>query len=390
MQMDEAVKPMKWFAMFGAGLCAITLASSVHAQIQGGKQVQSVLTEAGPISVQTVVDGLNQPWALAFLPDGRLLVTERVGNLRIIQQDGTLSDPVQGTPEVFAKGQGGLMDVALDPNFQQNQLVYLSFAAPGPDGKAATALGRGKLVNDRLENFEVIFRQEPWIDGALHFGNRIVFDDEGHLFLTLGERFQYNPAQDLSNTLGKIVRLNLDGSIPEDNPFVNDPNADPAIWSYGHRNIEAAAFDPETGKLWVAEMGPLGGDELNQPEAGRNYGWPVVSWGIHYNGDDIPDPPTHPEFADAVAHYSPVFSPSGMVFYTGKQFPEWRGNALIGGLSAQDVVRLEIDGNEVVNEERIPLPERIRDVEQGPDGNIYIATGPKDEPGSVWKMTPLE
>ncbi|MCW8196024.1 PQQ-dependent sugar dehydrogenase [Proteobacteria bacterium 005FR1] len=362
---------------------------STSAQIQGGEQVQSIMTEAGPISVQTVVDGLDQPWALAFLPDGRLLVTERVGNLRIIQRDGTLSEPVRGTPDVFAKGQGGLMDVALDPNFEQNQLIYLSFAAPGPDGKAATALGRGRLVNDQLEDFQVIFRQEPWIEGPYHFGNRIVFDDEGHLFLTLGERFQFDPAQDLSNTLGKVVRLNPDGSIP-DNPFVNDPKANPAIWSYGHRNIEAAAIDPDTGKLWVVEMGPLGGDELNQPEAGRNYGWPVVSWGIHYNGDDIPDPPTRPEFADAIAHYSPVISPSGMVFYTGDRFPKWQGNALIGGLSSQDVVRLAMDDNEVVNEERIPLPERIRDLEQGPDGNIYIVTGPKEEQGSVWKMTPLK
>ncbi len=352
------------------------------------EQVESVLTKAGPIAVVNYATGLEHPWAMAFLPDGRMLVTERPGRLRIVEQDGTLSDPLGGTPEVFAHGQGGLLDVALDPNFKNNRLVYLSYAKPGPDGAAATALGRGELAEGRLENFRDIFVQEPWIHGPNHFGNRIVFSPDGNIFLALGERFQFEPAQDLSNHLGKIVRINPDGSIPHSNPFVNRENAEPAIWSYGHRNIEAAAIDPKTGKLWIAEMGPLGGDELNQPEAGKNYGWPVVSWGMHYDGREIPDPPTRPEFADAVKQWTPVISPSGMIFYTGDKFEAWKGSTFIGGLSAQQLVRVKIEGEQVTEEERIPLPGRIRDVEQGPDGMIYLAVDRKD--GVVWKIKPLK
>ncbi|MDX1531316.1 MAG: PQQ-dependent sugar dehydrogenase, partial [Rhodothermales bacterium] len=257
-----------------------------------------------------------------------------------------------------------------------------------PGGSAATALGRGRWVEDRIEDFEVIFQQEPWITGPNHFGNRIAFSPDGPLFLALGERFQFDPAQDLSNTLGVVVRINPDGSIPEDNPFVGDPEAEDAIWSYGHRNIEAAVVHPETGALWVAEMGPLGGDELNKPEAGKNYGWPVVSWGMNYDGTDIPDPPTRPEFADAVKHWNPVISPSGMIVYTGGAFPEWQGSVFIGGLSAHDLVRVEVEGDAVVGEERIPLGTRIRDVEQGPDGMIYVLTDEDD--GNVWRLSPME
>lgn len=233
----------------------------------------------------------------------------------------------------------------------------------------------------------MIFREEPWITGPNHFDGRIVFDRQGHLFLTLGERFQFQPAQDLSNHLGTIVRLNRDGSIPRDNPFVGRPNAEAAIWSYGHRNSESAALDPATGALWVAEMGPLGGDELNRPEAGRNYGWPVVSWGINYDGTTIPKPPTHPEFADAAKEWTPVIAPSGMLFYTGDVFPAWRGSALIGGLVTHGLVRVKIDGNKVTGEERIPLGARIRDVEQGPDGMVYVLTDRDD--GNVWRLAPL-
>jgi glucose/arabinose dehydrogenase len=362
----------------------------VSAQPAGGQQVESVMTAtAGAISVEELATGLAQPWGMAFLPDGRLLVTERnSGDLHILGLDGTLSDPVEGTPTVFAQGQGGLLDVALDPDFAENGYVYLSYAMPGPDGSAATALGRGRWADDRVEGFEVIFRQEPWITGPNHFGNRIAFGPEGHLFLALGERFQFDPAQDLSNHLGTVIRINRDGSIPADNPFVGQEDAEDEIWSYGHRNIEAAAIHPETGALWIAEMGPLGGDELNRPEAGKNYGWPVVSWGINYDGTEIPDPPTRPEFADAVKHWSPVISPSGMVFYTGDVFPVWTGSMFIGGLSAHDLVRVELADGAVASEERIPLGTRIRDVEQGPDGHLYVLTGMDD--GSVWRITPLE
>lgn len=375
-------------AVIVAGVIGLGIGTP-HAAAQAPiEQVESVLTKAGPIAVVKYATGLEHPWAMAFLPDGRMLVTERPGRLRIVEQDGTLSDPLGGTPEVFAHGQGGLLDVALDPNFKDNRLVYLSYAKPGPDGAAATALGRGELAEGRLENFRDIFVQEPWIHGPNHFGNRIVFSPDGNIFLALGERFQFEPAQDLSNHLGKIVRINPDGSIPHSNPFVNRENAEPAIWSYGHRNIEAAAIDPKTGKLWIAEMGPLGGDELNQPEAGKNYGWPVVSWGMHYDGREIPDPPTRPEFADAVKQWTPVISPSGMIFYTGDKFEAWKGSTFIGGLSAQQLVRVKIEGEQVTEEERIPLPGRIRDVEQGPDGMIYLAVDRKD--GVVWKIKPLK
>lgn len=350
-------------------------------------QVGSLDTSAGPVVVKEVVSGLQHPWGMAFLPDGRLLITERQGNLRLLDTDDTLSPPLKGTPEVVAKGQGGLLDVALDPDFARNRLVYLSYAQPGKGG-ASTALGRGKLTESGIEDFEVIFSQQPKIDGPNHFGGRIVLKGDGTLFLTLGERFQFEPAQDLSNHLGAVVRLKHDGSIPADNPFVGKANAEDAIWSYGHRNIESAAMDPRTDQLWVAEMGPLGGDELNRPQPGKNYGWPVVSWGKHYDGGDIPDPPTHPEFADAVKHWTPVISPSGMVFYTGDAFPEWQGSTFIGGLSDQGVVRLTIEEMQVTAEERLPLKVRIRDVEQGPDGNLYLLTDQAE--GDLLRLQPMD
>ncbi|HEV2733673.1 MAG TPA: PQQ-dependent sugar dehydrogenase [Longimicrobiaceae bacterium] len=340
------------------------------------------------MAVQEVTDELKRPWGMAFLRDGCLLVTERPGDLRIATMDGKVPDPVKVTPTVFAEGQGGLHDVALDPQFGENRYVYLSYAAPGPEGSAASAVGRGRWNDDRIEDFQVIFRQEPWITGPNHFGNRIVFSPQGHLFLALGERFQFQPAQDLSNHPGTVVRIHRDGTVPRDNPFVGRSGARAAIWSYGHRNIESAASHPATGALWIAEMGPLGGDELNLPEPGRNYGWPVVSWGINYDGSDIPDPPTQPRFADAVKHWSPVISPSGMAFYTGSVFPAWRGSALIGGLTAQGIVRVETDGRTVTGEERIPLDARIRDVEQGPDGMVYVITD--HEEGKLWRVSPLK
>lgn len=351
-------------------------------------QQQTVPTEAGEVQVESLADGLTHPWGMAFLPDGRLLVTERAGQLRILNTDNTLSEPLGGTPEVFNQGQGGLLDVALDPDFENNRLVYLSFAEPGASNTATSALGRGRLEGESIQDFTVIFRQEPMVEGPNHFGGRIVFSPQGHLFFTLGERFKFEPAQELSNHLGTIVRLNPDGSIPEDNPFVGQQNAEDAIWSYGHRNIESASIDPNTGLLWIAEMGPQGGDELNQPAAGRNYGWPVVSWGEHYDGEDIPDPPTHPDFADAVIHWTPVISPSGMEFYTGSLFSGWQGNALIGGLTSQGIVRVRINGEQAEEVGRISLGARIRDVEQAPDGSVYVLTDQAN--GNIWRLSPAE
>ncbi|GHA87656.1 PQQ-dependent sugar dehydrogenase [Modicisalibacter luteus] len=347
----------------------------------------SIQTEAGAVQVEVLSEGLVHPWGMAFLPDGRALVTEREGRLRILGTDNSLTAPIEGVPDVFSQGQGGLLDVALDPDFQNNRRIYLSFAEPGKGG-ASTALGRGRLENDRIEGFEVIFRQQPKVSGGYHFGGRIVFTPQGTLFLTLGERFKFDPAQDPSNHLGAIVHLNRDGSVPDNNPFADREDAEDAIWSYGHRNIESAAIHPETGELWIAEMGPLGGDELNLPEAGRNYGWPVVSWGKNYDGSDIPDPPTHPDFADAIKHWTPVISPSGMTFYDGDAFEAWQGSALIGGLSAEAIIRLSNDGRSVTGEEQIPMGARVRDIEQGPEGNVYVLTDQQN--GKVIRLSPLE
>ncbi len=347
-----------------------------------------MITDAGSVKVETLQKNLNHPWGMAFLPDGRLLFTERAGQLRILNNDSTLSEPLEGVPEVFNQGQGGLLDVTLDPSFANNQRVYLSFAEPGEDSTASTALGYGILRDDRLEDFTVIFRQEPKVKGPNHFGGRVVFAPDGNLFLTLGERFQFDPAQNLENHLGTVVRLKPDGSVPEDNPFVGQADARDEIWSYGHRNTESAAIDPATQKLWIVEMGPMGGDELNQPAAGKNYGWPVVSWGQNYDGTDIPNPPTHPEFADAVIHWTPTISPSGMEFYTGNMFPAWQGSAFIGGLTASGLVRVRIDGEQAEEVERIPLAARVRDVEQAPDGSIYVLTDEKD--GKILRLQAME
>jgi len=362
-------------------LAALTLAL----MSQPGLGAETTIdTESGPIKVETIASGLENPWGLAFLPDGRMLVTERPGRLRIIAKDGAKSEPLKGVPELFAQGQGGLLDVKLDPGFASNGLVYLSYAEPG-EGGAGTAVARGKLGDGGLDNVEVIFRQQPKVEGGNHFGGRLAFAPDGKLFVTLGERFKFTPAQDLSNDLGKIVRINPDGTVPQDNPFVGKAGARPEIWSYGHRNPQGAAIHPVTGKLWESEFGPKGGDEVNIPKAGKNYGWPAVSWGSNYDDTPIPPPPTHPEFTDAVAHWNPVISPSGIAFYTADAIPGWKGNLLLAGLSSQAIIRLALDGETVTGEERIPVGARIRDVVQGPDGAVYALTDAVD--GSILKLS---
>jgi aldose sugar dehydrogenase len=369
----------KWLLLVFVGAAAVTLVSRYGMGVDGPRN-----TNAGTIKVETVATGLSHPWGLAFLPDGRMLVTERSGTLRLVSKDGKLSPPLSGMPKVVAMGQGGLLDVAIDPDFKSNNLVYLTYSEPG-EGGASTAVARGKLGESGLDGVEVIFRQEPKVEGGNHFGSRLVFAPDGKLFVTLGERFTFTPAQDLTNDLGKIVRINPDGSVPKDNPFVGRKDARPEIWSYGHRNPQGAAIHPETGKLWETEFGPRGGDELNIPQPGANYGWPVVSWGNHYTGEDIPDPPTHPEFADAIYHWNPVISPSGITFYTADAIPAWKGNLLIAGLSEQAIVRLTLDGEKVVGEERIPMGARIRDVVQGPDGAVYALTDEGN--GEILRLT---
>jgi glucose/arabinose dehydrogenase len=324
--------------------------------------------------VTDVATGLEHPWGLAFLPDGRLLVTERPGRLRLVA-NSRLSEPLAGVPGVYARGQGGLLDVALGPRFAQDRLVYLSFSEPGAGG-AGTAVARGRLGERGLEGTQVIWRQQPKVDASNHWGSRLVFRPDGTLFVTLGDRFAYRErAQDLSVALGKIVRINGDGTVPRDNPFAGRDGARPEIWSYGHRNVQAAALDAR-GELWTVEHGARGGDELNNPQPGKNYGWPVITYGVDYSGARIGVGRSQPGMEQPVYYWDPVIAPSGAVFYSGAAFPEWRGDLLVGSLRPGALVRLRIDGGRVVQEERYlgELGERIRDVRQGPDGAIYLLT----------------
>jgi aldose sugar dehydrogenase len=326
--------------------------------------------------VTDVAVGLEHPWGVELLPDGRFLVTERPGRLRVVNRDGRLSAPLTGVPEVYARGQGGLLDVALSPGFAQDRVVYLSFAERGSGG-AGTAVARGRLGERGLEDTQVIWRQQPKVDGSYnHWGSRLVFRPDGTLFVTLGDRFVHSErAQDLSTTIGKIVRINPDGSVPRDNPFVGRSGALPEIWSYGHRNVQAAALDAR-GELWTVEHGARGGDELNNPQPGKNYGWPVITYGVDYSGARIGFGTSHPGMEQPVYYWDPVIAPSGATFYSGTAFPDWRGDLLVGSLRPGALVRLRIVNGRVTQEERYldELGERIRDVREGPDGAIYLLT----------------
>lgn len=345
-------------------------------------------TEAGGVDVVMVAEGLDHPWGMTFLPDGRMLVTERPGTLRIVSPDGTVSEPVAGTPEVRAVRQGGLLDVALDPDFETNGYVYLTYSKPGRDGTAATALGRGVMQDERLTDWEDLFVQQPYIDSGFHFGSRIAFSPDGYLFLSTGDRGSRGLAQDLGTHVGKLLRLNRDGTPAEGNPFAEQEGARLEIWAYGIRNAQSLAFHPETGDLWEAEFGPRGGDELNRITPGTNYGWPLVSWGSEYSGGSIPDPPTRPDLTDAVAQWSPVISPSGMAFYTGGVFPEWTGSLMISSLSKRGITRVVIEDGAVTHQEQIDLGARIREVEMGPDGHPYALTDATN--GYVLRLDPAD
>jgi aldose sugar dehydrogenase len=342
-----------------------------------------------PFRVVTVARGLEHPWGFAFLPDGSLLVTERPGRLRIVARDGRLSAPLQGVPAVFARGQGGLLDVTLHPRFADSRLVFLSYAEPGPQGTAGTAVARGRLGETGLDDVRVIYRQEPKVTATLHFGSRLVFAPDGTLFVTQGERYSERAqAQDLSSLIGKIIRINDDGSVPPDNPFVGRAGARPEIWSYGHRNIQSAALQPRTGRLWTVEHGARGGDELNHPEAGKNYGWPVITYGVDYSGFRIGEGTARAGMEQPVYYWDPVIAPSGMTFYTGDAFPHWKNSVFIGSLKPGLLVRVALDGDRVAREERYvrDLDDRIRDVRQGPDGLLYLLTDRSD--GRILRLEP--
>jgi len=334
-----------------------------------------------------VARGLEHPWGLAFLPDGRMLVTERPGRLRLVSREGELSAPLTGVPKVRTGNQGGLLDVALSPTFTKDRLVYLSFSEPG-EGGAGTAVARGRLDERGLEDTQVIWRQQPKVGGSRHWGSRLIFRRDGTLFVTLGDRGDYRDrAQNLGDTLGKIVRIHPDGSIPRNNPFVGRDGARPEIWSYGHRNVQAAVLDAQ-GQLWTVEHGARGGDELNHPEPGKNYGWPVITYGIDYSGARIGVGTARPGMEQPVYYWDPVIAPSGATFYTGDVFRDWRGDLLVGSLVPGRLVRLRLTSGRVTREERYVIDpgERVRDVRQGPDGLIYLLT---DHPrGRIVRLEP--
>ena len=371
-------------------LCSTTLVSPALAQTHE--------TEAGTVRLDPVVEGLQFPWGLVFLPDDSMLVTERPGNLRHVSADGTISDPIAGVPEVVFAGQGGLLDVALDPAFETNRYVYMSFAEAGDErGTNSTAVARGVLSEDmsQLSDVEIIFSQQPKLPSNLHFGSRLTFDNDGYLFITTGERSAAEfrvQAQDLDSHLGKVIRIMPDGTVPEDNPFTSTEGALPEIWSYGHRNVQGAALHPETGELWVAEHGPRGGDELNKIVASGNFGWPLLTDGTEYSGRPIDPPAELPDdLVEAERTWVPSPAPSGLAFYTGDLFPDWQGDAFMGALAGTDLIRIDLEGEEVVGDEFLfgdGFPHRIRDVVQGPHGALYLVTDA--DRGQILRLSPAQ
>jgi glucose/arabinose dehydrogenase len=351
---------------------------------------QTIRTEEHALRAVTVAGGLDHPWSVAFLPDGRMLVTERPGRLRLVGRDGRL-DPraIEGLPPNIAEhGQGGLLDVALHPKFAENGWIYLSYAARDASG-VGTEVARGKLAGDRLTEVQILFRMQPKSGGGRHFGSRLVFDREGYLFVTLGDRGEQDRAQRLDDHAGKIVRLHDDGRVPADNPFAQRAGAKPETYSLGNRNVQGAALHPRTGALWAHEHGPQGGDEVNVIRAGVNYGWPVITYGVNYGiGTKIGEGTAKPGMAQPLHYWVPSIAPSGMAFYEGERFPRWKGDLFVGALRDRMLVRLRLDGEKVVKEERMLRGTlgRIRDVRTGPDGYLYLLTDESD--GKLVRLEP--
>ncbi|MDH3601668.1 MAG: PQQ-dependent sugar dehydrogenase [Candidatus Tectomicrobia bacterium] len=374
-------------------LISIALTWIVTACASFATDVTEYTTQDGVRFQVVAVTEFDEPWAMTFLPDGRLLVTEKPGRLLVVTQNGQQSSPIEGVPQVDYGGQGGFGDVILHPDYANNNIIYLSYAEAGEDDVRGAAVARAKLeLNDqssKLRNLKVIWRQQPKVSGRGHYGHRLAFAADGKLFITSGERQKFDPAQDMRQNLGKIIRLNDDGSVPQDNPFADRDGVTAQIWSLGHRNPLGLAFDAR-GQLWSHEMGPRGGDELNRIVRGENYGYPIVSNGRHYDGRPIPNHDTHPEFHAPSVYWVPVISPAGFVIYSGDLFPDWQGDGFIGGLSSRSLVRVSFDagdnGDKVQEIERFNMGRRIREVEQGPNGAIWLLEDRSG--GRLLKITP--
>ena len=354
-------------------------------------KAQFVQSEKHAFRISSLVTGLENPWSVAFLPDGRFLITERAGRLRLVSSDFKLDPkPIDGLPEVVSHGQGGLFDVVLHPQYAQNGWIYWAYNAPGPGGWG-TALARGKLLGQRMTDVQVLFSMQPKTRSGFHFGGRIVFDQAGFVYLTLGDRGDKDRAQKLDDHAGSVIRLHDDGRVPYNNPFVKRAGALAEKWTLGNRNMQGAALHPQTGELWTHEHGPQGGDELNVMRSGLNYGWPVITYGVNYGlGTKIGEGQEKPGMVQALKVWVPSIAPSGMAFVSGSQFPQWQGSLLIGALRGQMLVRLTLDGEKVVSEERLfqGRPGRIRDVRMGPDGLVYLLTD--DVQGALLRIEPAK
>lgn len=391
--MTPTVRPIALIAALSLALAACqgngAQADTAAAQPAPATQAaQTVKSERGDVRVTEIATGLEHPWSVALLPEGGFLVTERPGRLRRVGADGALSAPLTGVPQVWAQGQGGLLDVVLSPDFATSKHIYLSYSEPGDNGSAGTSVVLATLGDTGLNDVKVIYRQEPKLVGPNHFGSRMAFDDKGHIFITQGERQERMASQQLDKLQGKLVRLNLDGSVPADNPFAGRKDARPEIWSYGHRNMQSLAFDPRTGKLWEAEHGPRGGDEINLPEPGKNYGWPIITHGIDYSGVKIAESEGKEKPGLESPYHVWEKSPglSGMAFYTGRAGSPWNDSLFLGSLADTNLIRLTLDGDKIVGEERLlnELGARIRDVRVGPQGEVYVLTD--DAKGKLLKL----
>lgn len=371
---------------------SLTLGALGLTALAATAQANTIETRWTNVDVETVASGLTHPWGIAFLNNGRMLVTERAGSMHIVETDGTKGEAISGLPEIKVRRQGGLLDVALSPDYDSDSMIYFSYSEPESEGSevTSTAVARARLENNALHDVEVIFSQYPKEDGGRHYGGRLQFSDDGeYLFIGLGDRgHRQDDAQTLDKHTGKLVRIHPDGSAPSDNPFVDEDGALAEIWSYGHRNIQGMDIQPSTGKIWAVEHGPQGGDELNQPEAGLNYGWPVITHGEQYGGGEVGIGFEKDDMELPVWHWTPSIAVSGMAFYDGNQFPAWQGNILATGLRGTQVARLEVDGDRVIHQEVMQFEQRIREVQIGPDGLIYLLTDEAD--GKILRLSPAD